>query len=124
MGVNKQLSLNDLLNIDDTREKEFYVKEWGGTVIIKTLTAGARDEYEKSCLIKNENGDWIKNPVMSPAKFVAACLYQPDGQKMFRTPEHVEQLERKSFSVVNRIFDECLSLNAMDFDAVEDEIKK
>lgn len=117
------INLQDVLNATDTRQITYNVPEWGGDIIIKTLTAGARDDYEKGLLIKDENGQLVRSPVLSPAKFVAACVYQEDGQKMFRTDEHIKVLESKNYNVVRRIFEKCLEVNAMSDDSVGEEVK-
>jgi hypothetical protein len=122
MGV-KTLSLADILNANDSSQTTHYVKEWGGNVIIKTLTAGARVEYERSNLLKDENGEFVKNPVINPARFVAACLYGEDGKRLFNTEEQIKFLETKNFAVVNELFSKCIELNSAGIEAVEEEEK-
>lgn len=122
MGV-KTLSITDILNTTDTTETRHYVKEWGGEVIIKTLTAGARVEYERSCLVKNDDGEMVRSPVINPARFVAACLYGEDGKRLFKTEEQIKFLEQKNFAVINEIFSKCIEVNAMGIESVEVEEK-
>lgn len=113
VATEKQLNINDILNVDDLKQKRVDVPEWGGYVVIKTMSAEARDAYEMSLFKRDSDGDYKQNLENGRAKLVAACCIAPNGQRMFKSEDHVIALGQKSAAAVNRIFEECQKLNAV-----------
>jgi len=121
MELTKQLSLADILNISDTVEEKVPVPEWGegAFIIIRSMTAEARDSYEMS-LFNNKSGEIERDFQNGRAKLVAACAIGPDGSRMFKTDQHVKMLGNKSCTVVDRLFEVCKKLNGIGHEEIEE----
>lgn len=117
------LNLEDILNAKDTDEKKIFVPEWGDEesfVIVRSMTAEARDAYEQSLFSTNSEGDFERNLDNARAKLVSACVIGPDGSRMFKTEAHVKALGSKSAAVVDRLFAACQRINAISEKDVEE----
>lgn len=112
MGL-KQLTITDILNVQDIKNQTVEIPEWGGQVTIQQMTAEARDQYEFSLLEKNGEGDYENTLCNARAKLVAACVLGPDGKRMFTTDQHIKALGSKSGRVLDRLFEACQKLNAI-----------
>lgn len=119
--TDKQLNINDILNVQDYKQERVEVPEWGGYVIIKTMTAEARDAYELSLLKMGDDGV-VSGRDMSNvrAKLVAACTLGPDGKIMFKNADHVKALGAKNSKAVDRIYEACQELNKISDNEIEE----
>lgn len=118
----KQLSITDILNKDDVKTKVIDIPEWGGSVEIRSMTGEARDAYEESVFKRLENGEYERDLSNARAKLIAACVYGPDGTRMFKSDAQIKALGSKSAIVLDRLFTECQNLNAIsqqDMDELE-----
>lgn len=111
--MTKLLSLNDIVKANKVREEEFEVKEWGGSIIIREMTAEARDAYEQALFTQNESGKYEQNLENARAKLIAACVIGPDGKRMFTTDQHIKLLGNMPVSVINKVFSKCQEINAL-----------
>jgi len=120
--MEKQLSINDILNTNDIKTKKIDIPEWGGFVEIRSMTGESRDAYEESVFRKMDNGEYERDLSNARAKLIAACVYGPDGQRMFKSDNQVKALGSKSAIVLDRLFAECQNLNSIsqqDMDELE-----
>jgi hypothetical protein len=111
------LTAAEILAADDLGLLEVKVKEWGGSVFIRVMTVGELDAYQKEWVGKRDTG--VDN---FRAKFLARCLCDEKGQRLF-TDEQVEKLAAKSAKVVGRLFDKAASHNAITDKDVEELAK-
>lgn len=118
--MSKHLNLNDIIQATNVKEKQFEVPEWGGHIIIREMTAEARDAYEQSLFVANEKGEFERNLSNARAKLIAACVVGPDGQRMFQTEQHVKALGNMPVSVVDKVFTACQEINALSADDVKE----
>lgn len=109
----RKLTIEDFLNSDvnKLREFELEVPALGGVLIIREMTAEAKDNYEQSLLEMKGDGTLTRNLENARAKLIAACVYGPDGKRMFRTADHVKVLGGLPASVVEPIFAKCQEMN-------------
>lgn len=122
MAELKQLNINDILNSSDIKTKKIDIPEWGGFVEIRSMTGESRDAYEESVFKKLDNGDYERDLSNARAKLIAACVYAPDGTRMFKSDAQVKALGSKSAIVLDRLFSECQNLNSIsqqDMDELE-----
>lgn len=112
------LSKEDILKAEDVKTKTINMPEWGGEVILSTLSGFARDRYEASILGKNGN----INSVNIRAKLVAACLVDEAGKLLFSESDIVK-LGNKSSNALDRIFQEAMSFNSIGEKEVEELAK-
>ena len=111
------LTAEQILAADDLGLLEVKVKEWGGSVFIRVMTVGELDAYQREWIGKKETG--VDN---FRAKFLARCLCDDKGQRLF-TDEQIEQLAKKSAKVVSRLFDKAAAHNAITEKDVEELAK-
>jgi len=96
--MNKILTKDQILQADDKHTQEVEVPEWGGRVIIKTLSGDERDQFEES-IIRGDKRDFkgIR------AKLVALSAVDENGKRLF-TFEEAKLLGEKSARALDRVF--------------------
>lgn len=113
------LSKKDILDKKDNKSKTIEVPEWGGEVIVSTMSGFARDRFEASVLGKNGG----VNTANIRAKLVAACLVNEEGKLLF-TEDDIIKLGGKSCTALDRIFEEAQTLNSIGEKEIEELAKK
>ena len=123
MGLNKQLSLADIIKAEDHSAEKVPTPEWGeGTYItIRSMTGDARDAYEMTLFSMDKSGEYSQDLSNARAKMIAACAIGPDGKRMFTRDDHIKALGSKNNVVIDRIWKACQKLNAI-VDAQIDEL--
>lgn len=112
------LSREEILSADDRKLEEVEVPEWGGSVMVRTLSGKERDEYE-SGTIKIKNGKQEQDFENFRARLVALCIVDEKGVRLFNSKD-VTTLGNKSAAALQRVFDKCQALNAIsDQDVVD-----
>lgn len=101
------LTAEQILAADDMGLKEVSVPEWGGSVYIRVMTVGERDEYERMWIGQKEKG--IAN---FRTQYLARVLCNEKGELLF-TRDKVDALAAKSGAVMGRLFDEAMKHNKM-----------
>lgn len=106
------LSRDEILSAKDARLKEIEIPQWGGSVMIKTMTAGEKGKFEQKML--NKNLDYSK--VLS--EYAAIIVCDEEGNSLF-TPKDIEALANKSSAAMQKIFDAGQELNNVTQDDIE-----
>ena len=101
------LTADQILAADDLGLKEVKVPEWGGSVYIRVMSVGERDEYERMWIGKRETG--VEN---FRTQYLARVLCDEKGKLLF-TREQTADLASKSGAVMGRLFDVAMKHNAM-----------
>jgi len=112
------LTKEQILKADDRPKEEVLVPEWGGNVLVRSLTAGERDRFEASCLQGSKDN--------FRSHLAALCIVDEGGKRIF-ADEDIKALSAKSGAALDRIFRACIRLNAMTADDVaelEGDLKK
>lgn len=55
-GERKQLTIDDILSVDDTNEEPLYIREWGGNIVIRGLSKLEFDQMRKASKLKSARG--------------------------------------------------------------------
>src|SRR5688572_28595038 len=77
------------------------MKNWGGSVRVRTMTAAERDKFDTETeKIRAKGGDTSDN---LRARLVAACTVDADGKKLFTTAD-AETLGRKAATDILRVY--------------------
>jgi len=109
------LNKDDILDSIDSKTITLEVPEWGGQVLVSTMSGFARDRFEASMVGKQGGA----NLVNIRAKLAAATLVDEDGKLMFSESD-IEKLGKKSCAALDRVFEASQKLNRL-FDAdIED----
>jgi hypothetical protein len=101
------LTKEAILLADDLPHKDVKVREWGGTVRVRTMTASERDKWEAETY-----GGEKMNTADFRARFVAICLVDDKGARLF-TDKEVAALGQKSASALQRVMTVAQELNAI-----------
>lgn len=98
------LTKEQILQAGDLKTQTIRVPEWGGDVIVKTMTGKEREDYEVA--VRGTNNRNIM------AHLCATCLVGGDGKPLF-TLDDVDALAAKSGAALARVFQVVLKLNYM-----------
>ena len=101
------LNKDQILQAKDLPTETVEVPEWGGSVIVKTMTGTERDAYESS-IVKGKKVDMTN----IRAKLCAICIVDDNGERLF-TDRDVVALSKKSAKALDRIFDVAQKLNGL-----------
>lgn len=110
------LTKAQILAVNDFGLLEVPVPEWGGSVFIRVISVGDRDSYE---LEYSQTGGNIPD---FRTKFLAKCLADDKGQRLF-TDAEIEMLRERNSRVMHRLFREALKHNDLDESKVQEAAK-
>lgn len=113
------LSKSDILAASDFATEEVFVPQWGGSVFVRTLSGRERDEFEAST-VKMKNGKQEPDMANFRARFVALCVVDDNGQRLFKTRAEIDMLGSKSVAALQLLFNKAQELNSMTEDDVEE----
>ena len=102
------LTKEQILGATDREFAVIDVPEWGGLVRIGSMSAYARDKYERAYSDISEG----RTDLSIRAHLVAACVVDESGELLF-TAEDVKALGQKSGAALSALFIACVKLNAM-----------
>ncbi len=97
-----------ILQADDTGYYPLDVPEWGGTVLIRVITAGERDAFESSLIRSGKKNKPNLKDVR--AKFAALIICDEQGTRLFNKAD-IDSLTRKSGAALDRIYDYGREIN-------------
>lgn len=104
-----------ILAAQDLKREVVSVPEWGGDVIITTMTGAQRDAWEQSLVAKGRGEPDISNV---RAKLVVCCAVDEAGALLFSS-EDAEALGAKSGAALERCAQAAQRLNMLTDDALE-----
>src|SRR5258708_5682280 len=80
------LSRDQILNADDRKTVEVEVPEWGGSVLLRSMTGRERDAFEAS--LQETRGNKTKQNVVNfRARLVALCIVNQQGELVFNSAD-------------------------------------
>ena len=98
------LSRENILTHDDLPREEVQIPEWGGSVLVRTMTGSERDAFES---------EHLKNPHKDlRARLAVATCCDEQGNLLFTAPD-VESLAKKSAAALDRIFEVSARLSGL-----------
>jgi hypothetical protein len=113
--MSRVLGRGAILAAQDLKRETVSVPEWGGDVIITTMTGAQRDSWEQSLVSKDRGKPDISNV---RAKLVVCCAVDEAGALLF-SPEDAEALGAKSGAALERCAQAAQRLNMLTDDALE-----
>lgn len=102
------LTKDQILAADDLKTEVVSVPDWGGEVIVSTMTGIDRDKLEEAA----QGDDGKIGTDNFRAKLLAFTLVDEQGNRLF-TENEIEALGRKSASALNKVFNVAMRLNAL-----------
>jgi hypothetical protein len=123
------LNRDQILKADDLGQEWVPVAEWGGEVLIRTLSGKERDAFEASCRqerpVLDARGkpirgrtEMVSNQDNVRAKLVARSIVDDQGNRLF-TDQDVNALGKKSAAALDRVFEVAARLSRLSEDDIE-----
>lgn len=116
------LTRKQILDADEIKTEVVPVPEWGGDVLVSTMTAKMKDDYEASFTNIGDDGAITQVMENITAKLIAACVVDEKGEAVFAS-EDIESLGLKSSKAMNRVYLVAAKLNALDTQEIEETAK-
>jgi hypothetical protein len=117
------LNRDQILAVEDLPHKDVEVPEWKGSVRIRTMTAGERDDFESSVNEIGTDGKVKFNRENFRAKLLAKVIVGEDGKRLF-TDADIKALGSKSAAAINRLFAVAQEINGLSAEVKADAEKK
>ena len=108
------LTREQILAAEDLPQEE--VEVWGGTVLVRALTAAEFHKLTRESDRKAKTPDALES--MFALHLVAACVIDDAGKQIF-TRDDVQALADKGWPAVQKVFTACLRLNGLGEDVVK-----
>lgn len=111
MAKGKTLSRADILGASDRPTEVVPCPEWGGDVIVRTMSGAERDAYEGECLTIRGKSVEI-NRANARGRLLVRCLVDEAGDPLFKRAD-ADELGAKSGAVLDRLFAVAQRLNGV-----------
>lgn len=112
------LTREQILGATDIITEVVPVPEWGGEVLVRSLSGAERDRFEAS-IVDVRGKRRSVNLLNVRARLVALAIVDESGQQVFRAGD-VEALGAKSAAALSRVFDAAQRLSGLSDDDVEE----
>lgn len=116
------LTKDQILEANDLQIESVEVKEWGGSVHVRTMTGADRDAFEASMITTLADGSRKPNMANMRAKLVALTVVDEAGNRVFDATD-VDRLALKSASALERLFAAAQRINGLGAQAEETAAK-
>ncbi len=110
------LTRDQILQCDDLPRERVSVPEWGGEVLVRTMTGADRDAFEASLVGRDGPKESRLDNVR--ARLVALALCGEDGERLFDDAD-VAALGAKSARALDRVFAVAQRLNGIGAEQVD-----
>jgi hypothetical protein len=116
------LTRDEILAVDDLQRERVNVPEWGGDVLVRSMTGTERDAFESSIISTNGTRSSM-NLKNVRAKLVAWTVIDEDGDRLFPTTQDVHLLGEKSAAALQSVFEVAQRLSGLSTEDVEELAK-
>ncbi len=106
------LTKDQILEANDLQSEPVHVQEWGGDVLVRTMTGADRDAFEASMITTLPDGTRKPNMTNMRAKLVALTVVDEAGNRVFDVSD-VDRLALKSASALERVFNAAQRINGL-----------
>ena len=121
MGENGLLTRDAILSAADLRHERVEVPEWGGAVLVWTMTGEEKDAFEQAQFLAHGTDERV-NLKHYRARLVVFTVRDEAGQRLF-SPADITELARKAAIALDRIVPVAHRLNALTA-ATTEELRK
>lgn len=106
------LTKDQILEASDLKNESVDVPEWGGSVLVRTMTGADRDAFESSMISVDAEGNRKPNMTNMRAKLVALTVVDEAGNLLFDISD-VDRLALKSAAALERVFTAAQRINGL-----------
>jgi len=116
------LSRELILEASDLTQAQVDVPEWGGFVMVRTMTGVDRNAFEQSVVKVQLDGTREQDLTNVRVNLIALTAVDEAGNLLF-SKDDVARLGTKSSKALNRVFEASSELNALGDTAIEEATK-
>ena len=114
------LSKDAILSAKDTEMHEVDVPEWGGTILLRSMTGEQRNNYEYWAHQQSKADSPDYRGIRE--RLIICCAVDDNGDPLF-SEDDLAALSSKNSEVIDRLHDRCQAICGMDADAIEEAAK-
>lgn len=116
--MGKILGRDEILAANDIQTEEVKVPEWGGSVLVRGLTALERDRFEAS--VVTQKGKTVEVKIENArAKLASWTIVDEQGKPLFG-PKDIAELGKKSAAAMNRVYNVAARLSGITDEDLEE----
>lgn len=115
------LTREQILAAQDLPMETVSVPEWGGDVMVRTLTGSERDQFEK-LIITQQGKRAVQNLDNLRAKLCSVSICDEQGNRLFSQAD-IETLGKKSSLALQRVFEVAMKLSGFSQEDLEELTK-
>lgn len=110
----KALTATQIFEAEDLLRERVEVPEWGGYVIVRTMTAGEKDRFQMATLTQHKGQivTDLRKMKHFRTRAVSLCAANDKGERIF-TEAQVEKLAKKSAVALDRVYAVASRLNGL-----------
>lgn len=112
------LSKADIMKAQDIVCREIEVPEWGGAVLMRSMSGKERADFEAAVQSRRKGNNQF-DMVLLREMLIAVVLVNSDGERLF-TDGEITELGKKSSKVIERLFEEAQDMNGIGAEAVKE----
>jgi hypothetical protein len=116
------LNKDQILEASDLKTEEVAVAEWGGSVMVRTMTGTDRDAFENTLVKEDENGNGARDVSNLAVKLLAMTIVDEEGNRLFESGD-IAMLGRKSAAAIARVYAVAAGLNGFGAAAEANAVK-
>jgi len=123
--MSKMLSKADIINVNDQVVELVEVPEWGGSVLVRSISAAERGRIEADLAAYKDSHKNDAVVRMFNARLAALAICEQDGKPSFSVND-VEMLAQKSARAISRVAavaQRLAGLTKADMDALEKNLE-
>jgi hypothetical protein len=115
------LTREQILAAKDRKTETINVEEWGGDVIVASMSGADRDEFDQHLIAAQKEGaDAWRRQIR--ARLAVLCVVDENGDRVF-TAADIAELGRKSAAALEPIYKAAMRLNKLGAEEVEKAAK-
>ena len=107
--MNKYLSRDVILKVQDYRTDEVEIPEWGGIVLVRELTAAQVQALGFGMATEDGGVDPRRDPVLM-TRIAAWGIIDENGKQLF-SEDDIEELGQKAYGAIQRIAEAVMRLS-------------
>jgi hypothetical protein len=116
------LTKDAILAASDLTTEVVECPEWGGSVVIRSMTGAQRDAYEQSLMQKNEDGSLAVDTDAMKVKLIVFAAVDDAGNPLF-TADDIHALSGKNAAVIERLATVATRLSGLGRNAADEAAK-
>jgi hypothetical protein len=116
------LTKDAILAANDLASETVACPEWGGDVIVRSMTGTQRDAYEGTLMVRDDDGQYRVDTENMKVKLVVFTAVDDAGNPLF-SAEDIPALSGKSAAVIERLAAAASRLSGLGKTATEEAAK-